>query len=583
MASTNSLFTGLSGLNAHSRQLDVIGNNIANVNTTAFKSSRMLFAAQFPRTFSNGSPPSEASGGTNPGQVGLGVGVAGTQRDMRSGSISVTGDNRDLAIEGDGFFIVDRAGGDAYTRAGAFRPNEAGELVTISGDRLRGFGVDSAYNIVEGELVNLSIPVGSLTIAEPSTLVRFDGNLNATGQAATHGASISLSAGGGVGFGLVPGATVLPAAPNVLEAMSLLIEIQDPEAAGSPLFSEGQSIALTGAEKGSRRLPDATFEIGATSTVQDLLAFLNAALGLQVDHGANPDGVTPGASLDPLTGLIRIAGNTGQANDLDLDSSDIRLLDGSGVLVGQPFVATKAAAADGESVRTTFIAYDSLGAPVSIDLAAVLESKTASGTTWRYFVESADDSDPDKRIATGLLNFDNLGQLASGESASIEIDRVGTGAASPLGISLEFAGPTDAVTAYASTASSIAAMYQDGSPLGTLSGFGVGPDGTITGSFTNGLSRTLGRVALATFRNPEGLVEQGSNLFSLGPNSGTPVVTTATEFGTGRIVSGALELSNVDLGAEFINMILSSTGYSASSRVIRTADELLQQLLVLGR
>jgi flagellar hook protein FlgE len=111
----------------------------------------------------------------------------------------------------------------------------------------------------------------------------------------------------------------------------------------------------------------------------------------------------------------------------------------------------------------------------------------------------------------------------------------------------------------------------------------VDNDGTIVGVFSNGLTRTLGRVAMATFTNTEGLVDLGNNLFNVGANSGQAVVTEAGSFGAGQIVQGSLELSNVDIGDEFIKLILSSTGYSANARVIRTADELMQQLLVLGR
>ena len=105
----------------------------------------------------------------------------------------------------------------------------------------------------------------------------------------------------------------------------------------------------------------------------------------------------------------------------------------------------------------------------------------------------------------------------------------------------------------------------------------------IVGAFTNGLTRPLGQVALATFSNNDGLVEVGSNMFTTGPNSGTPQVTSPQTLGAGRIIGGALELSNVDLSQEFINLILASTGYSAASRVITTTDQLMQQLLVLGR
>jgi flagellar hook protein FlgE len=126
-------------------------------------------------------------------------------------------------------------------------------------------------------------------------------------------------------------------------------------------------------------------------------------------------------------------------------------------------------------------------------------------------------------------------------------------------------------------------MQQDGSPIGTLDSFSVGEDGVITGSFTNGLARTIGQFALASFVNNEGLVALGNNFYGTGPNSGNPIIAAPTQFGTGRVVAGALEQSNVDLASEFVDLITASTGFSAASRVITTADELLQQLLLVGR
>jgi flagellar hook protein FlgE len=213
----------------------------------------------------------------------------------------------------------------------------------------------------------------------------------------------------------------------------------------------------------------------------------------------------------------------------------------------------------------------------------VLEDKNNTGTQWRYYVDSGDDTDLSSSVATGLISFDTEGQLVTTADVPIQIDRAGTGAASPLNIDLNFSNGNDGITALASQQSQIAATFQDGSPLGVLSAFGVGADGVVVGAFSNGVTRVLGQVAMASFANQEGLVEEGDNLYRQGNNSGDAVIGAPGEFGTGQIVGGALELSNVDLGQEFINMILTSTGYTASSRVIRTADELLQQLLVLGR
>jgi flagellar hook protein FlgE len=577
MASTTALFTGLSGLNASARNLDVIGNNIANANTTAFKSSRMLFSNAFSRTFSIGSVPSENSGGTNPGQIGLGVMIAGTQRDMSSGALSATGDARDLAIEGNGFFAVRRGDSTLYTRAGAFRQNANNDLVNIDGDRLQGYGVDADFNIVPGALQDLNIPLGQLTLARATSTIELAGNLNAGGALPTRGSRINFGA-----LSLVSGPIGGPGG-NALDTSSLLTDINDASSPGNPLFSVGQTIELNGAEKGNRTLPTADFAVTPASTVQDFMNFLSAALGISTASGNNPDGNAPGVTLDPPTGVISVTGNSGTANDITLELSDLRLLNSGGTFVRSPLTPTQTATADGESVRTTMLAYDSLGTPVTVDLTMTLESRGSSGTTWRYYVESGDDSDVNLQLATGTLDFDVFGQLQTTTPATVQMDRTGAGSADPLSFTLNFAPGAGGVTALTDDSSTLAATAQDGVPIGTLADFGVGTDGVITGAFSNGITRTIGQVVLATFANPEGLVDEGSNLYSVGPNSGTAAITEPNTLGAGRIVGGSLELSNVDLSEEFINMILTSTGYSANARVITTTDQLFQQLLVLGR
>ena len=581
MASTTAMYSALSGMNANARKLDVIGNNIANANTTAFKSSRMLFQTQFSRTLSDGTEPSTDSGGTNPYQIGLGVAIAGTQLDFANGTISATGDARDLAIDGPGFFIVDRGNQRFYTRDGSFRQDAENNLVNIDGARLQGYQVDSDFNLT-GALGDITIPVG-LSLVEPTTTVRFDGNLKADGAVATQGSSIQLGSSPTLGFGLIPSATVPPTGTDLLETNSLIVEIADPQAPTNPLFAPGQTIRVQDAKLGSSTLPSKEFAITATSTVQDLMNFLADALGINTTTGANPNGPTPGVSLDASTGRLTITGNIGTVNDLEVSTTDIQVLNAAGTQIGTPFNSTDSADATGESVRTTFVVFDSLGSPVQVNLTMVLDSKSNTGTSWRYFVDSIDDTDPSPAVATGMLNFDVNGQLTSSGEIPIQIDRAGTGAATPLAITLDLDQGADNVTALSSQKSEIAATFQDGAPLGQLAAFGVGDNGIIIGTFTNGLTRTLGQVALAAFTNQEGLIQEGANLFQVGPDSGTPIVTTPGSFGTGPIVGGALELSNVDLGQQFIDMITTSTGYTACSRVIRTCDELLQQLLVLGR
>ena len=577
MASTTALFTGLSGLNAHARKLDVIGNNIANVNTTAFKSSKMMFESLFMKNFSFGSSPSDIMGGTNPRQIGNGVAIAGIQRDFNNGAFTATGDLRDLSIDGNGFFMVEREGRQFYTRAGSFRQDPEDNLITIGGERLLGYMADDNFNVQQGELVPINIPIGKRTIAEATQNAVIAGNLNSEGDIATQGSLIQLLADATNGLSTTGG--------GFISAGTLLTAVEDPGAPGSgtPAFAAGETLRLTGATKGGARVPTAELPITPATTVQELMDFLTAALGIQQTGSPNPDGSTPGVTVDPATGIISVVGNTGTENDLNIRPGDLVRLDSNGVSQGQAFNTDKTQSADGESVRTTMVIYDSLGASVSFDVTMVLESTPNTGPVWRYYLESEDDTDLDIALGNGLLNFDTQGQIDPANSeVNITIDRNNTGANQPLSFTLSFLDQAGQLTSTA-TQSAMQGVYWDGLPPGTLSTFGVGDDGTIFGRFSNGAVRTLGQVVIANFTNPGGLVDAGGNLFESGPNSGPAVVANPGTLGSGLIVAGALEMSNVDLGEEFTQMILTSTGYSASSRVIRTADELMQQLLVLGR
>lgn len=577
MASTTALFTGLSGLNAHARKLDVIGNNIANVNTTAFKSSKMMFESMFMKNFSFGSSPSEVMGGTNPRQVGNGVAIAGIQRNFNNGAFTATGDLRDMAIDGNGFFVVEREGQRFYTRAGSFRQDPEDNLITVGGERLMGYMADENFNVQEGLLVPINVPIGKRTIAEATENAVIAGNLNASGDIASQGSLVRLLGNATDGLSAVGG--------GFIGAGTLLADIEDPAAPGSgtPAFVVGETLRLTGATKGGGRVPDAELEITPATTVQELMDFLAAAMGIQNTGVPNPDGSTPGVTVDPVTGVISVVGNTGTENDIRIRPGDLVVVDSAGVAQGAAFNTVKDQSADGESVRTTMVIYDSLGASVSFDVTMVLEETPNSGPVWRYYLESEDDTDLDIALGTGLLRFNTQGQIDPNNSEiAVTIDRNETGANQPLSFNLSFEDSAGQLTSTA-TSSAVQGVYWDGLPPGTLSTFGVGDDGTIFGRFSNGAIRTLGKVVVANFTNPAGLVDAGGNLFSTGPNSGPAVTTEPGTLGTGSVVAGALEMSNVDLGEEFTQMILTSTGYSASSRVIRTADELMQQLLVLGR
>lgn len=581
MALTSALFAGLSGLNAHSAKLDVISNNVANVNTTAFKSSRMLFESLFSQSLGFGTSPSEIRGGVNPKQIGNGVGIAGIQRDFSAAGFTGTGDLRDMAIDGNGFFLVQRAGVNFYTRAGTFRQDSDDNLATATGEKLLGYAVDDQFNILTGELVPINIPVGKQTIAEATRNIALVGNLNKDGDLPTQGSIIDIMGTETAGLSDTSG--------SFIDATTLMVDIEDPSLPGSgtAIFAAGQSIAFrgtNGATRGGTDLPDGTFAITASTTVQDYMDFLDETIGIQATGSANPDGNTPGVTVDSTTGIISIVGNVGEVNDLVIAPGDLELLDSAGGSLGAPFVTSKSAAADGESIRTTMVGYDSLGTEVSVNATMVLDSTPDTGPIWRYFIDSEDDAGADFALGTGTIQFDNSGQPDPDNSEiTLTIDRSDTGADPLLSWTVQLLSDKGNTTSLAASPSSMIGLTIDGLPPGTLQSFAAGEDGVIFGRFSNGAVKTMGQVVLANFTNPAGLIDEGGNLFTTGPNSGPASIAPPGLLGLGSLVSGALELSNVDLGEEFTNMILTSTGYSASSRVIRTADELMQQLLVLGR
>lgn len=579
MASTSALLAGLSGLTVNARRLEVIGNNVANVNVAGFKSSRLNMFNTFSRNFSLGSVPSSNSGGTNPGQIGLGVTVAGTQRNMSNAPVVPTGVPTDVGIEGNGFFIVRGGGETTYTRAGNFQMNAANQLVTADGKRVQGYGVDENFNLVTGRLTDVDIPLGTKTVAEATKNVNLAGNLKADGVVATTGTQVRF------------GALTTGGAPA---ALTTALTALDP--AASLLATD--TITLTGATRGGKTAPDATFTVG-TATVGDYMNFLMGALGIVPDGGFNSTtdpGPEPGGFAIDAAGVVTLTGNFGTVNDIGLKDSNMVVRDAAGVAKTGPFVVGSTTPANGESVRTGFVVYDSLGTALNVDMTMVLARTDSTGTYWRAFMHSADDTDTALHLEAGdraatfttevaLMKFDNFGKLANGPKVTVELDRLNVGAADPLKFDLSFDSGANRVTAFANTggSSQIAAKFQDGSPIGTLTSFSVGDNGVISGGFSNGLVRDIGQIALANFDNPEGLVDVGNGQYRAGPNSGNAVETAPTQFGTGRLVGGALEQSNVDLSKEFIEMIQSSTGYTASSRIISTAEQLIQQLLSVTR
>jgi flagellar hook protein FlgE len=183
--------TALTGLQGAETIIDVVGNNVANAGTTGFKESDVLFATQFLQTQSIGSTPTADRGGTNPRQTGLGVKVAAINPNFSQGTIEISANPLDVAIQGDGFLMVEGPQGVLYTRNGQIQTNSANELVTVTGNRVLGFTIDDDFNIVEsGDPVALSIPIGGSPVTQPTQSAFFEGILSSGADVGTQASII---------------------------------------------------------------------------------------------------------------------------------------------------------------------------------------------------------------------------------------------------------------------------------------------------------------------------------------------------------------------------------------------------------
>lgn len=565
MSLSSAMLVGFTGIKSNSIGVDTVGDNLANLNTTAFKAQRTLFETLLYRTITEGEGPSDTSGGTLPRQIGSGSGVSAIQRDHRQGGIDSTGFPSDLAVDGDGFFILrGPAGQDLYTRDGAFRLDATQTMVAANGNPLQVFAADAAGQVQPGTLSNLVIPLGSLSEAVATTQVTMEGQLDSNTPIASQGA-------------IVTSQPLLTAGGAAATAATLLTALVD--ANGVPLFTAGDVLSIN-ATKGGIAIPPATFVVGSTgTTLGDLAQHMEAVLGIHTDPatGGTP-GVTVAAGPDPAPGSLVIQSNRGEINAVTLDAASITNTTGA---IASPFAFQTQTAAVGGGVTTSFGVFDSLGNLVDVRLRAVLESKSDTGTTWRYFAESAGDTDLSPVLGHGTITFDANGRFVAATGTDLQIDRAGTGAVTPLAFTLDISRLTG--LAGADGASQLIMADQNGTPAGIMTGFSIDADGIVTASFSNQRTQVLGQVPLATFINNEGLVALGENAFVPGPNAGGPNVVAPRTGVAGAVISGALEQSNVEIAREFINLIQSSTGITSASRVVRVADELLQELLLLAR
>jgi len=417
---------GLSGLNASSKNLDVIGHNIANANTTGFKSSRAEFADLVASSMG-------AGGGAN---YGIGVEVAAVAQQFSQGNVTVTGNNLDVAINGNGFFKVQQADGSAaYTRAGNFKLDKTGDLVTNGGAQVMGFKVDPATGLSTSEAQPLSFPTGAPIQAKQTKSIKATLNLDARAKD---------SAGD---------ATATPPVP------------------ATPRSTYGTSINV----------------------------------------------------------------------------------------------------------------YDTQGVATPVNLYFM---KTANPNEWAVYNQLDDPTavPPVTAISLGTIEFDENGKIDPA-TATLTLTVSPTanpnaGTAAPavanFPVDIDMSGATQFGSKFA-----VADLSQDGYASGDLTRINISNDGMVMASYSNGVTRAEAQVALANFRNPQGLLAVGGNNWVESFDSGPAVMGKPGDGNFGALRSGALEDSNVDLTAELVNMMTAQRAYQANAQTIKTQDQVMSTLVNL--
>ena len=552
----NALLTGISGLRGHQKMLEVIGNNLANVNTTGFKASRVLFSDLVYETTRNGtSGDSQVLGSVNPVQIGTGAQVAQIDHRFTQGNLEQSGEELDMAIAGEGFFVVGGAGNTFYTRAGAFTLSESGYLV----DSATGFsvqrigttgepnGVDPAFQTAGDN--RIQIPKGASIPGTASTEVQITGNLPAssTGPVAE---TLQTSAPFLVGGAPATAATTLDSLDS-----------------NTTNYIVGDGISISGNDHDGTPV-STTFTIAAGSTVGDLLSAISA--------------VYPQSTATITTaGGIQLESNSTGPSSLNLQLNDAVGNTGSTGFIGHNFVDT-AVGQDPDTISKSVEIIDERGLPHTVNY--TLTKQADSTWTLDATVGAADGTVVDGSVTGIEFSSDGSFRQVSGTGlgdASLTFQFSNGTAPITLGVNLGATGTFSGLTEVGAAES--VETDADGFEPSALTSVQVDADATLFGITSTGRRLALAQMAIANFGNPDGLRSAGNNFYEGSLASGTPNLGTALSGGRGSVVSQQLEGSNVDLTSEFTRLIVAQRGFSANARTITVTDEVLEELTNLIR
>lgn len=565
-----SLYSGVAGLKTHQIRMDVIGNNIANVNTTAYKSSSMTFSELMSQTTqkASGANATTGVGGTNAKQIGLGVKAGAINTAITTqGSAQSTGNPFDIMITGDNFFVVSNGSENFFTRDGSFYVDGAGNLaMTSTGYNVMGWGVDKTTGNIKQDTVTALRIMSSANMTYPpeaTTKANISGILDQNDKDVTsaNGKTVNLNFFDARGYSYTAKFTFKQSGGDKTNEYSLELN--------KILDSTGKEIDISGITFGEQNLEqtlssklslntdsykwdDATKTLQTTATPPETVAeldkiFKNGALITDKDKAEevqkNLDAIAKAYGYEGSTDEFLKLYTTGKAGQVTVQTmleNMSKNMTGDDIL---PKDKNKELTMTGRKFDGAKVVFDK----DSGKLQSINNSTTNLSTTLNFPATMGNFSNITIDLSE-CTNYDNKGTSTVGATSG-DLDGLGTGRR-----------------------------------LGDMIGVSIQKDGMIYASYDNGMTKLLGQIATAAFANASGLEKEGDNLYSATLNSGEfDGIGVDITAGGGYMSTSQLEMSNVDLSSEFTEMITTQRGFQANSRIITVSDTLLEELTNLKR
>lgn len=567
-----SLYSGVAGLKTHQTRMDVIGNNIANVNTTAYKSSSMTFSELMSQTTqkASGANATTGVGGTNAKQIGLGVKAGAINTAITTqGSAQSTGNPFDIMITGDNFFVVSNGSENFFTRDGSFYVDGAGNLaMTSTGYNVMGWGVDETTGNIKQDTVTALRIMSAANMTYPpeaTTQANISGILDENDKDVTsaNGKTVNLNFFDARGYSYTAKFTFKQSGePNTNVYSMELTKLLD---------STGAEIDISALDFGNRtqqkmetkvtlntdaymwdgkvlKTKDGTTEV---ANLADIFNQYGSLITPQDDAAAQKQQ----KALDAIAKAYGYEGSTDEFLNLYITSAadpkqQLTMQD----LLGNMMAGknTDILPADGSTITMEGRYFEGTTVVFNKDTAkleSVGGSTTNLGINAAFSQLGGNFSDITIDLSE-CTNYDNKGTSTIGATSG-DLDGPGTGC---------------------------------GRRLGDMIGVYIQKDGMIYANYDNGMTKLLGQIATAAFANASGLEKEGDNLYSATLNSGEfDGIGVDITAGGGYMSTGQLEMSNVDLSSEFTEMITTQRGFQANSRIITVSDTLLEELTNLKR